>query len=138
MLLQQFQLITLCHSMFKRDISLCMLGNFLCFCYCLLIFFFQNLLVRKFFQEHYQCVNQFGSRSGPIFFRPGLGPNCLQRLSSYERLRSTLARKELSMVIQFTKSCLKLLFVKYWLEKTKRPKMYIVCAGAILRNQPVC
>ena len=45
----------------------------------LLIFFKINFFV-KLFQERYQSVKQFGSRSGPMFGGPELDPNCLQRL----------------------------------------------------------
>ena len=47
--------------------------------------FFQNYLFQKLFQEYHQSVKQFGSRSGPTFCRPGLGPNCLQKLSAVDR-----------------------------------------------------
>ena len=46
------------------DISRAVLGNFSCFCCCLLSCF-QNELFIKFFQEHYQSVKEFGTRSGP-------------------------------------------------------------------------
>ena len=48
-------------------LTLCMLGNLSCIC-CLLLNFFKNDL-KKFFQEHYQSVKLFGSRSGPTFYR---------------------------------------------------------------------
>ena len=35
-------------------LTICMLGNFSCFCFCLLVNFF-----KKFFQEHYQSVKWF-------------------------------------------------------------------------------
>ena len=44
-------------------------------------FFFQNHFF-KIFQEHYQPVKWFGSRSGLTF---DLGPNCLQRLSADDK-----------------------------------------------------
>ena len=42
--------------------------------------FFKIDFLKKFFQEHYQGVNRFGSRSG--YVGPGLDQNCLQRLSA--------------------------------------------------------
>ena len=50
------------------------------FCCCLSTFF-KIILFKKFFQEHYQGVKRFGSRSGQMSVGPDLGPNCLQRLS---------------------------------------------------------
>ena len=40
------------------------------------------LFSKTFFQEHYQSVKRFGSRSGP-----GLGSNCLQWLSADDKSR---------------------------------------------------
>ena len=45
-------------------LTLCMLGFFSCF-YCRLLFFSKLTFFKRFFQEHYQSVKQFGSRSGP-------------------------------------------------------------------------
>ena len=59
--------------------ALCMLGNFSCFCRCLLTFFKINSL-KRFFQEHLRSVKQLGSRSGRHFVHPDLDPNYLQRL----------------------------------------------------------
>ena len=42
--------------------------------------FFKIAFLKKIFQEHYQGVKQFGSRSGSV--GPGLDQNCLQRLSA--------------------------------------------------------
>ena len=39
--------------------------------------FFKINFFKKFFQERYQSVNQFGHSVGP-----DLGPNCMQRLSA--------------------------------------------------------
>ena len=47
-------------------LTLCMLGNFSCFC-CRLLTFFKTNVFKRFFQEHYQSVKQFGSRSGMTF-----------------------------------------------------------------------
>ena len=46
-------------------LTLCMLGNFSFFC-CRLLFSIL-FLFKNFFQEHYQSVKQFGSRSRPTF-----------------------------------------------------------------------
>ena len=44
--------------------------------------FFKINFWGNFFQEYHQSVKQFGSRSGPTFVGPDLGPNCLQKLSA--------------------------------------------------------
>ena len=49
-----------------------MLGNFSFFC-CRLLTFFKINFFEKFFQEHYQSVKQFGSRSGPTLCRSWSG-----------------------------------------------------------------
>ena len=54
------------------------------FC-CLLIFFKINFF-EEFFQKYHQSVKQFGSRSGPTFFSPDLGSNCLQRYEQTTQL----------------------------------------------------
>ena len=48
---------------------------------------------QKFFQEHYQSAQQFGSRSGLTEHSvcPDLGPNCLQ---GYQQAMKTAASKE--------------------------------------------
>ena len=50
----------------------------------LLMFFFQISFFKTFFREYDQNVKRLGYslRSGPTFFGPDLGPNCLQRLSA--------------------------------------------------------
>ena len=45
-------------------LNLCMLGSSACFFLWCADFFFKRFF-EKFNQEHYQCVKQFGSRSGP-------------------------------------------------------------------------
>ena len=56
--------------------------------------FFQLTFKKKIFQEHYQSVKPFGSRSRPTeYVGPDLGPSCLQRLSADDK--SPLASKEL-------------------------------------------
>ena len=44
--------------------NLCMLGNFSCFYVSSADFFFKINFFKRFFQEHYQSVKRFGSRSG--------------------------------------------------------------------------
>ena len=66
---------------------LCILGNFACFFYCFLFFFFQNELSEKFLQESHQSVKQFGSISACDFVGPEMCQNCLQRLSADDTSR---------------------------------------------------
>ena len=49
--------------------------------------FFKINIFEKLFQE---SVKQFGSRSGCMFCRAGLGLNCLQRLSSDDTSRQRI------------------------------------------------
>ena len=49
------------------ELNLCMHGNFSCFC-CHLLIFFKVKFFKTFFQEHYQSVKGFGSRSGLTFW----------------------------------------------------------------------
>ena len=69
----------------RHGLCLCMLGNFSCFCCPLLAFFLKFTFSKNFFQEHYQSVKWFGSRSGPTFCQsqsgsgPDLDRNCLKR-----------------------------------------------------------
>ena len=57
---------------FLKVPKLCMLGNFSCFC-CRLLTFFKIFFFKKIFQEHYQSVKQFVSRSLPTFCRSWSG-----------------------------------------------------------------
>ena len=73
-------------------LSLCMLGNFPCFCCGLLIFFFKIYFLKKFFQEHYQCIKWIGSRSGQTFRRSWSGCKLFgkvisRQLKSHERVQ---------------------------------------------------
>ena len=57
-----------------------------CLTLCMLVIFFMLLpliFFQKFYQEHYQSVKRFGSRSGPA----DLDPNCLQRFSADDKSR---------------------------------------------------
>ena len=68
------------------------LGNFACFC-CRLLTFFKINLFKKFFQEHYQSVKQFGSRSGTMLCRCWSGSKLLARVISRRR-KSLLTRND--------------------------------------------
>ena len=61
-------------------LTLCMLGNFAFFWCCLLTFFKINFF-KKFFQEHYQSVKRFVSRSGPTFCRSRSGSKLFAKVS---------------------------------------------------------
>ena len=50
----------------KQCLSLGMLDNFSCLC-CHMLTFFKINLFKKFLQEYYKSVKEFGSRSGPAF-----------------------------------------------------------------------
>ena len=63
------------------SLSLFMLGNFPSFYSCLLYFFKINFF-EKFFQEHYQSDKQFGSRSGPTFWRSCSGSKLFAKVIS--------------------------------------------------------
>ena len=68
----------------KQTIIYCMMGNFSRFICHLLIIFKINFF-EKFSQQYHQNVKQFGSRSGPHFVGPDLGPNCLQMQSADDK-----------------------------------------------------
>ena len=55
--------------------------------FCLLLILFQINFLDKFFQDYHLSVKQIGSRSGPNFVRPDLGPICLQRLRAEDTRR---------------------------------------------------
>ena len=93
--------ITVWHNFRMREVArllcfltLCMLGNFfmlfLLSAYCLKISFFKN-----FFQEHYQSIERFGSRSGPTFCQCWSGSKLFVKVISRWQ-KSPLARKELN------------------------------------------
>ena len=56
----------------NSTMQVCMLSIFSCFCFPLLSFMKMNFL-KNLFQEHYQSVKGFGSRSGPT--SKGLDPD---------------------------------------------------------------
>ena len=68
-----------------------MLGNICMLLLSSAIFFFKINIFKKFFQEHYQCVKQFGFRFEPTesvvteSAGPDPGSNCLQRLSADDK-----------------------------------------------------
>ena len=64
--------------------------------FCRLLIFSKSFIFEKFFQEYHMSVKQIGSRSGPTFFRPDLGPNCLQRLSADDTRRQRVNSKSLA------------------------------------------
>ena len=51
-------------------------------------FFFKINFFKRFYQEHYQSVKQFGSRSGPAFDWLDLGPNSLFGVKNCIQLRT--------------------------------------------------
>ena len=59
--------------------------------------FFKIYFFEKFFHEHHQCVKQFGSRSGPTFCRPNLGPS--------KRFAKIISRQHQPIKIQVQKHC---------------------------------
>ena len=79
----------ICHmrTVLLRDICLilCMLSNFHDFCCCRQLTF-SKLTFKKFFQEHYQCVWEFGSRSGPMSCHSWFGSKLSPRLSADNKM----------------------------------------------------
>ena len=71
----------------------CMLGNFSQL-FCRLLTFFKLNFFKKFFQEHYQSVKQFGSRSGPTLCWAWSGSKLFAKIIS-RRQKSPLPGKEL-------------------------------------------
>ena len=70
------------YSCFIFNSTLCMLGNFACFCR-LLIFFFQNhLFLQNLVSRITSVSNNLYPDQDRLLVGPDLGPNCLQRLSS--------------------------------------------------------
>ena len=78
---------------YKTFLTLCILGNFSCFCllltFFLIIFFFKNL-----FQEHYWSVKWFGFRSRPMLTRSWSESELFAEVIS-RRQKLSLAWKEL-------------------------------------------
>ena len=62
-------------------LTLCILGNFSCFC-CRLLTLFKIDLFEKFFRNTIRVSNGFDSDQGRHSASPDLCPNCLQRLST--------------------------------------------------------
>ena len=69
----------------------------------LVILFFCRLLIffkinfEKFFQKYQQSVKQFGPKKARHFVRPGLGPNCLHRLSTDYTSRQRVGKENASI-----------------------------------------
>ena len=62
-------------------LTLCMLGNFSCFC-CRLLNFFKNNILNNSFRNTVRVSNGLDPDQDRHFVRSDLGPNCLQRLSA--------------------------------------------------------
>ena len=62
-------------------LTLCILGKVAYSSAVCLLFFSNSTFSKKYFRNTIS-VKQFGSRSGPTFFGPDLGPNCLKMLSA--------------------------------------------------------
>ena len=79
--------------------TLCMLGNVSCFC-CHLPTFFKLTFFKKLFQEHFQGVKQFGSRSGLMEWTDILSV-LFQTVSKVisKRQKLPLARNELNISV---------------------------------------
>ena len=88
----------------SSQLTLCILGNFSWF-YCRLLTFLRINFSKKFFQEHYQSVKLFRSRSGPTFRRSWSGSKLFAKVSS-RRQKSPLARKELKVIFIIIKQYL--------------------------------
>ena len=83
--------------------TLCMLGNFSCFCWRLLTFFKINFF-NNFFQEYYQHAKLFWSRWGPTFCHSWSGSKLFAKvISRWQKLQP--ARKEfiLGLMQEWTK-----------------------------------
>ena len=78
-------------------LTLCMQGNFSCFC-CRLLTFFKNIFFfKKFFQKHYQSIKPFRSRSGLTFCLSWYGSKLFATVIN--RLLLLLTRRELIKLI---------------------------------------
>ena len=84
------------HQRHACCLSLSMLGNFSCYCCCLLIFFIVNFS-KNYFRNTTRMSNSLEPDQArhSTFCRPDLASNCLHRLSADEKSRRPLARKEL-------------------------------------------
>ena len=79
-------------------LNCCMLGNFSFFC-CRLLNFFKINFFKKFFQEHHQSVNQFGSRSGPTFCRSWSGFKLFAKVISRQQVAASQERGRLELTL---------------------------------------
>ena len=79
-----------------KTLTLCMLGNFSCSCSPLLTFF-KIKFFKKLFQEHYQCVKQFGSKSGPTYCQSCSGSKLFAKVIG--RGHVVTSREKVNMVM---------------------------------------
>ena len=77
------------------NLTLCMLGKFACF-FVICGLFLKLTFSKKIFQEYHQCVQQFGSRSGPTFSRAYSGSKLLSKVISRQQ-QLPQAEKELNI-----------------------------------------
>ena len=108
-----------------KPLTLCMPGNFSCFCCCLLTFF-KISLFKKFFQEHYHSVKTFGSSLCRTFYLAWSGSNLSAKVISRQKI-SLHASKEL---IKFYKKLQQTIFL-FLFHYFKKPNKtwYLVGAG---------
>ena len=96
-------------------LTICMLGNFPCF-YCRLLTFFEFHFFKNFFQEHYQSVKQFGSRSGTdlTFCQSRSGSKLFAKFISKRQVapnRQKISKQ--SFFIQYKQSLIQIHHIKY-------------------------
>ena len=71
-------------------LTLCMQGNFACFfvvCRLFFFFFFLKTFSKQSFRNNIRVSNSLDPDQARCFVGPGLGPNCLQKLSAYDNSR---------------------------------------------------
>ena len=84
---------TVCYGLSVRISTLCMLGNFSCFC-CTLLAFFKIIFFRKIFQEHSKSIKWFGFRFWWTFSLSWSVSKLFAKVISRQQ-KSPLARNEL-------------------------------------------
>ena len=81
----------LCKTLFHLQacvlLTLCMLGNFVCFFLSSLDFFFKINFFKKKFRNTIRVSNSLDPDQARHFVGPDLGPNCLQTLSADDKSR---------------------------------------------------
>ena len=71
---------------YSYELTLCMLGNFSClFVICGFVFYKINFFKKRNFRNTIRVSNSLDPDQASRFFRPDLGPNCLQRLSADDK-----------------------------------------------------